>query len=190
MVRSFTGWSVLVALTAALVTMPAATANAQNKNTNRLTVPITGTAAGVGSVAGNFAISKFEIRDQRLVAVGQLTATVTDATTGAAIRTFVTEMAMPVILYLANGCTRDYSYGVHGAMAWTIEMTGSSFQPATSQILPIAQELLAGVLPLAEHYLPPVPPPCYANCDGGTVPPVLNVLDFNCFLNRFATGCP
>jgi hypothetical protein len=30
----------------------------------------------------------------------------------------------------------------------------------------------------------------YANCDGSTVPPVLNVLDFNCFLNRFATGCP
>jgi hypothetical protein len=30
----------------------------------------------------------------------------------------------------------------------------------------------------------------YANCDGSTVPPVLNVLDFNCFLNRFSAGCP
>jgi hypothetical protein len=30
----------------------------------------------------------------------------------------------------------------------------------------------------------------YANCDGSTAPPVLNVLDFNCFLNRFAAGCP
>jgi hypothetical protein len=30
----------------------------------------------------------------------------------------------------------------------------------------------------------------YANCDGSTVAPVLNVLDFNCFLNRFAAGCP
>jgi glucose/arabinose dehydrogenase len=29
---------------------------------------------------------------------------------------------------------------------------------------------------------------CYANCDGSTLPPVLNVLDFNCFLNRFAAG--
>jgi hypothetical protein len=29
---------------------------------------------------------------------------------------------------------------------------------------------------------------CYANCDGSSIPPVLNVLDFNCFLNRFATG--
>ena len=30
----------------------------------------------------------------------------------------------------------------------------------------------------------------YANCDGSTTPPVLNVLDFSCFLNRFAAGCP
>ena len=31
-------------------------------------------------------------------------------------------------------------------------------------------------------------PPCYANCDGSTTAPVLNVLDFSCFLNRFAAG--
>jgi hypothetical protein len=29
---------------------------------------------------------------------------------------------------------------------------------------------------------------CYANCDGSTTSPVLNVLDFACFLNRFAAG--
>jgi hypothetical protein len=28
-----------------------------------------------------------------------------------------------------------------------------------------------------------------ANCDGSTTPPVLNVLDFGCFLNKFAAGC-
>jgi hypothetical protein len=32
------------------------------------------------------------------------------------------------------------------------------------------------------------PPPCYPNCDNSTTPPVLNVLDFSCFLNRFAAG--
>jgi hypothetical protein len=32
------------------------------------------------------------------------------------------------------------------------------------------------------------PAPCYANCDGSTVPPVLNVGDFTCFLQRFAAG--
>jgi hypothetical protein len=30
----------------------------------------------------------------------------------------------------------------------------------------------------------------WANCDGSTVAPVLNVLDFNCFLNQFSSGCP
>jgi len=32
------------------------------------------------------------------------------------------------------------------------------------------------------------PPTCYANCDASTTPPVLNVLDFSCFLNRFAAA--
>jgi hypothetical protein len=31
--------------------------------------------------------------------------------------------------------------------------------------------------------------PCYANCDNSTVPPILNVNDFQCFLNKFAVGC-
>src|SRR5581483_5503690 len=31
---------------------------------------------------------------------------------------------------------------------------------------------------------------CYANCDGSTTAPVLNVNDFTCFLNRFAAGDP
>jgi predicted outer membrane repeat protein len=29
----------------------------------------------------------------------------------------------------------------------------------------------------------------YANCDGSTTPPVLNLLDFTCFLQKFAGGC-
>ena len=30
----------------------------------------------------------------------------------------------------------------------------------------------------------------YANCDQSTLPPVLNVNDFSCFLNAYAAGCP
>jgi hypothetical protein len=30
----------------------------------------------------------------------------------------------------------------------------------------------------------------YANCDWSTLPPVLNVLDFNCFINTWMAGCP
>ena len=29
---------------------------------------------------------------------------------------------------------------------------------------------------------------CYANCDGSTTPPVLNVADFTCFLQKFAAA--
>ncbi len=32
------------------------------------------------------------------------------------------------------------------------------------------------------------PPACYANCDGSTTAPVLNVADFTCFLQRTAAG--
>jgi hypothetical protein len=31
-------------------------------------------------------------------------------------------------------------------------------------------------------------PNCYANCDLSDVGPRLNVLDFNCFLNKFTAG--
>jgi probable HAF family extracellular repeat protein len=34
------------------------------------------------------------------------------------------------------------------------------------------------------------PASCYANCDGSTAAPALNVADFSCFLNRFAAGDP
>jgi hypothetical protein len=34
----------------------------------------------------------------------------------------------------------------------------------------------------------PVGAPCYANCDHSTTAPCLNVLDFGCFLNKFAGG--
>jgi hypothetical protein len=35
-----------------------------------------------------------------------------------------------------------------------------------------------------------VVPVCYANCDGSTDSPVLNVLDFTCFLQKYASGEP
>ena len=103
MLRSFTGWSLIVALTAALVAMPA-TANAQqgNSNTNRLIVPITGVVAGVGAVAGNLAISRFAIQDGALVAIGALTATVTDAA-GNVVTTLVTQVTVPVTNATAAG---------------------------------------------------------------------------------------
>lgn len=34
------------------------------------------------------------------------------------------------------------------------------------------------------------PPGCYANCDGSTAPPFLNVNDFQCFIGRYAASSP
>jgi len=34
------------------------------------------------------------------------------------------------------------------------------------------------------------PAPCYANCDGSTIAPILNVNDFICFQQQYAAGCP
>jgi len=31
---------------------------------------------------------------------------------------------------------------------------------------------------------------CYANCDGSTIAPILNVNDFTCFVNLYASGHP
>ena len=31
-------------------------------------------------------------------------------------------------------------------------------------------------------------PPCYPNCDGSTTAPILNVNDFICFQQRYASG--
>jgi trimeric autotransporter adhesin len=36
--------------------------------------------------------------------------------------------------------------------------------------------------------IPPPPPGCYANCDSSTVAPILNVDDFTCFINEFASS--
>jgi uncharacterized membrane protein len=40
------------------------------------------------------------------------------------------------------------------------------------------------------YVLTPVGATCYANCDGSTSAPVLNVNDFQCFLTRYAAGDP
>ena len=55
---------------------------------------------------------------------------------------------------------------------------------------PDAGALSGGGLTIGGGCWPTGSSACYPNCDGSTTPPVLNVLDFACFLNRFAAGCP
>lgn len=98
MFKSFAGFALVVALTAGFLTMPGVQENAQaqgNPNANRLIVPITGAVAGVGTLAGNLAISRFAIQNGQLVAVGALTTTLTDLA-GNVVRTIVSQVAVPV----------------------------------------------------------------------------------------------
>jgi probable HAF family extracellular repeat protein len=81
----------------------------------------------------------------------------------------------------AAGVMTDLSHGIPGAPAAPIVEALSV--NASGQIVANADDGLAptGLL------LTPVAA-CYANCDASTAAPVLNVLDFNCFLNRFSSG--
>ena len=45
-----------------------------------------------------------------------------------------------------------------------------------------------GASGLPQPWVVHIPPLCYPNCDGSTATPALNVLDFNCFLNKFTAG--
>jgi len=76
-----------------------------------------------------------------------------------------------------------------GGQSWSLEQnTGSELldiqmvrvSPAQVQVLAAGE--VSQVWRLTYSW------PCYANCDASTSAPVLNVLDFTCFLNRFAAG--
>jgi len=78
--------------------------------------------------------------------------------------------------------TRKYAstqYGPTGLMSYTIQPDGS-FTPNGTVVGS------QGSLPQFIAAWSPVV--CYPNCDGSSVPPVLNVSDFICFQTRFAAG--
>ena len=94
MFSRFSNLTVLVTLVGSLLAIPAL-AQTSNPNRNRLDVPVSGVVQNVGTLTGSFAISRFAIQDGQLMAVGQLTGTVTNAA-GAVVQTVVTNIAMPV----------------------------------------------------------------------------------------------
>jgi hypothetical protein len=91
-------------------------------------------------------------------------------------------------------------WGVSGARAqlsldWsTIDgggatMAGGSYSlSGTTGQFDAAPPATGGTAAVAPGFWPGIGEPCYANCDGSTAAPVLNVLDFNCFINRYTAG--
>ena len=91
-------------------------------------------------------------------------------------------------LVLTSGLARAqftvYWYTVDNGGGQT---TGGSFQVTGTNGQPDAGTLVGGVFEVAGGFWTGAAA-CYANCDGSTVAPALNVNDFICFLTRFAAG--
>ena len=89
-------WTTLAAFFVATVPMPGSVVEAKNRPGGNLSVPIVGTVDGVaGTLSGNFSVSRFARANNQLVAIGTLSATVSDAT-GTILRTIVTPLVVPV----------------------------------------------------------------------------------------------
>ncbi|MEX2220016.1 MAG: S8 family serine peptidase [Phycisphaerales bacterium] len=82
---------------------------------------------------------------------------------------------------LAPGATRTTVAALLGHTSTDI----STLNPSHAGLLG-AGRIHAGAAAAAAS----APAPCYANCDGSTSAPVLNVADFSCFLQRYAAGDP
>jgi hypothetical protein len=106
------------------------------------------------------------------------------------------ELPAPVSL-VQNGTTAFYIVGTIGGYRYRGSAT---VNPVVDQRLSLYSDLarsepFAGTANTgrrfmgAVHYFEGQPtPPCYANCDGSTTAPVLNVDDFTCFINEYASA--
>jgi hypothetical protein len=97
-----------------------------------------------------------------------------------------------------SGTATNETWDWDGA-AWTQEApvaspaarfnVGMAYDPARLQMVMYGGQLSGSSTVVAESWLyscAAPPPACYANCDGSTAAPVLNVADFTCFLQRYA----
>jgi hypothetical protein len=95
---------------------------------------------------------------------------------------------------------RQRSAGVSVASRWPTLVDGGRISGATTPALTVSAATIgdsgqyAVVVSNACNTITSpgayvdVRPECYANCDGSTTSPILNVNDFVCFLNEFAAG--
>lgn len=96
----------------------------------------------------------------------------------------------PPEIFLPTAPSPGESLTAHNDWANVILPTPAAIGPGAPLGVPPADELTISAKNwIAQNWhLPGGPAPCYANCDGSTIPPVINIADFACFLNRFASG--
>jgi hypothetical protein len=78
----------------------------------------------------------------------------------------------------------DCGGSTDGSGGGSFNVAGTIGQPATATMSGGPFTVISGFWSVS------APVPCYPNCDGSTVAPILNVIDFTCFLQKFAAGDP
>jgi hypothetical protein len=100
--------------------------------------------------------------------------------------------------YQAQGAVNFFSasFGGQVLVSFTNDTTHTDWSHFTFNVTPAAANPVIEFTFMnstARDYLDgvrvyPSAPACYANCDSSTTAPILNIQDFSCFLNRFASG--
>jgi hypothetical protein len=80
-----------------------------------------------------------------------------------------------------SGQTCGQSIGQNDAAAWELSFIGDAYGSFAAS---------TGNIGTPGSYAAPSCNTCYANCDGSTTSPALNVQDFTCFLQRYAAADP
>jgi|ERR1043165_3091301 hypothetical protein len=85
---------------------------------------------------------------------------------------------------IASITWRTFDGGGGTSTGGAFTLSGTIGQPDAGVLSGIGYTLYGG------YWAGTGPAPCYVNCDNSTVPPVLNVNDFQCFVNLFAAADP
>ncbi len=100
-------------------------------------------------------------------------------------------VALIATIVLSVGSTADAQSVIS---RYVIASGGGSVSAANHAVTSTIGQTWSGVFASATitvstgFWIAGTPQMCYANCDSSTVPPILNVNDFQCFLNQFAAG--
>jgi hypothetical protein len=155
--------------------------------TQRWTTPAAWTTTGeFGATSGAvFMLSPGYVLEKRDAGSGSVLATATIVGHSYAQRMAVDSLGR---LFYSDGdfnTARVYSLNADLSTRWSVSIPAVNIGAPT--LAAHGTLIAAGTGPITA-YRTAAPPACYPNCDESTIAPVLNVLDFNCFLNRFSAG--
>ncbi len=100
----------------------------------------------------------------------------------------ITTLSLSAAMLTASTARAQFSMDWYTIDAGGGDTVGGTFALSSTIGQPDAGALTGGAFQITGGYWAGTIPACYANCDGSTVVPILNVNDFQCFLNKFAAA--